>query len=393
MPTAWAALAALAVTGFYLILSGNQVATQRSFIMIGVVLLGVLFDRPALTMRTLTIAALVMLLFPPDSIVHPSFQMSVAATLALIAGYERGAIKLRGRSDSSLGARAALWGRQRDGRFGDCVAACRLGDDAYAAFHFHRIAPYGVIANLLAMPIVSAWVMPMGILGIVTMPLGLDAVFRRQMGYGIEWMNAVGLWVASLPGALGRVSLFGVGPLLLATAGFLLIGLLKTPLRWTGAMAVVLAVFWAASTPRPDVLIAGDGRGFAVRGADGRLAVHHSGDSFAVREWLAADGDGRDVHDPSLGQGIACDPSGCVGKLVDGGGVRGRLRPCRARCREPRRAAGGLPGDRDRACALAAARCAGVAPKWFGSGRRFRHRFSAAAEFRPAVGASGASRS
>ena len=56
----WAALAAL-VTGFYHILSGNQVATQRSFIMIGVVLLSVLFDRPALTMRTLTIAALVVL--------------------------------------------------------------------------------------------------------------------------------------------------------------------------------------------------------------------------------------------------------------------------------------------------------------------------------------------
>ncbi|HEV3159915.1 MAG TPA: ComEC/Rec2 family competence protein [Xanthobacteraceae bacterium] len=106
----WAALAALLVTGFYLILSGNQVATQRSFIMIGVVLVGVLFDRPALTMRTLTIAALVVLLFAPESIVHPSFQMSFAPTLALIAGYERGAIKLRGRADTSLGARAALWG-------------------------------------------------------------------------------------------------------------------------------------------------------------------------------------------------------------------------------------------------------------------------------------------
>ena len=68
----WAALAALLVTGFYLVLSGNQVATQRSFIMIGVVLLGVLFDRPALTMRTLTIAALVVLLFAPESIVHPA---------------------------------------------------------------------------------------------------------------------------------------------------------------------------------------------------------------------------------------------------------------------------------------------------------------------------------
>jgi competence protein ComEC len=158
----------------------------------------------------------------------------------------------------------------------------------------------------------------MGILGIVTMPLGLDAEFWRQMGYGIEWMNAVGLWVASLPGAFGRVGLFGVGPLLLATAGFLVIGLLKTPLRWSGAVAVTIAVAWAASTPRPDVLSAGDGRGFAVRGADGRLAVHHGGDSFAVREWLAADRDGRDVHDPSLHQGIACDPSGCIGKLADG---------------------------------------------------------------------------
>jgi len=67
------------------------------------------------------------------------------------------------------------------------------------------------------------------------------------------------------------------------------------------------------------VLIAGDGRGFAVRGNDGRLAIQHSGDSFAVREWLAADANGRDAHDQSLGQGIACDASGCIGKLAGGG--------------------------------------------------------------------------
>jgi competence protein ComEC len=219
-------------------------------------------------------------------------------------------------------------GRQRDRRFDDCVLVRGLGDEPYAAFHFHRVTPYGVIANLLAMPIVSAWVMPMGILGILTMPLGLDAEFWRQMGHGIEWMNAVGLWVASLPGAYGRVTLFGTGPLSLATAGFLVIGLLKTPLRWSGAVAVAAATIWAASAPRPDVLIAGDGRDFAVRGNDGRLAIHHTGgDSFAVREWLAADADGRDVHDQSLGQGIACDPSGCIGKLAGGGLVAYVLTP------------------------------------------------------------------
>ncbi|HTE79050.1 MAG TPA: ComEC/Rec2 family competence protein, partial [Xanthobacteraceae bacterium] len=202
----WAALAALLATGFYLVLSGNQVATQRSFIMIGVVLCGVLLDRPTLTMRTLTIAALVVLLFAPESIVHPSFQMSFAATLALIAGYERGALKLRAAADTSFGARAALWGVNEI--IGLTIASLLAGwaTTPYAAFHFHRIAPYGVLANLLAMPVVSAWVMPMGILGIVAMPFGLDAEFWRQMGYGIEWMNAVGLWVASLPGAFGRVT-------------------------------------------------------------------------------------------------------------------------------------------------------------------------------------------
>jgi competence protein ComEC len=103
---------------------------------------------------------------------------------------------------------------------------------------------------------------------------------------------------------------------------------LKTPLRWSGAMAVAASVIWAAAAPRPDVLIAGDGRGFALRGADGRLAVHYGGgDSFAVREWLAADADGRDVHDPSLGQGIACDPSGCIGKLANGAVVSYVLTP------------------------------------------------------------------
>ena len=94
-----------------------------------------------------------------------------------------------------------------------------------------------MLANLLAMPVVSAWVMPMGILGVIAMPFGFDAVCWRQMGYGIEWMDTVALWVASLPGAFGRVTLFGTGPLLLSTAGLLVIGLFKTPLRWSGLAA------------------------------------------------------------------------------------------------------------------------------------------------------------
>jgi competence protein ComEC len=324
----WAALLALLVTAFYLVLSGAEVATQRSFIMIAVVLIGVMLDRPILTLRTVTIAALIVLFFAPEAVVHPSFQMSFAATLALIAAYAHGLPLMRAGVDSSLGARAALWGVNEMVGLTLASLVAGLATTPYAAYHFHRLAPYGVLANLLAMPVVSAWVMPMGILGVLTIPFGFDAEFWRQMGYGIEWMDAVALWVASLPGAFGRVTAFGTGPLLLATVGLLLIGLLKTPLRWSGLFFVALAIGFAARTPLPDILVATDGRTFALRGADGKLAFHRmSGDSFAMKEWLAADADGRDVHDRTLGNGIACDPSGCVGKLADGRLVSYALAP------------------------------------------------------------------
>jgi competence protein ComEC len=189
----------------------------------------------------------------------------------------------------------------------------------YAAYHFHRLAPYGVLANLLAMPVVSIVVMPMGILGVLAMPFGFDAVFWQLMGQGIDWMNAVALWVASLPGAIGRMPAFGTGCLVLGTAGLLLICLLRTPLRWGGAAVVAVAAAWAIMTPRPDILVAGDGQAAAFRGGDGRLAVLHAGrDSFAVKEWLAADADARTPKDAAADSGVRCDEVGCIGRLGDG---------------------------------------------------------------------------
>jgi competence protein ComEC len=103
------------------------------------------------------------------------------------------------------------------------------------------------------------------------------------------------------------------------TAGMLLLCLLRTRLRWSGAVLVVAACLWAVATPRPDVLVAGDGQAAAVRGASGQLSVLHSGrDTFAVKEWLAADGDARTVKDVGLRDGVRCDAAGCISKLADG---------------------------------------------------------------------------
>ena len=314
----WAAFCALVAAGFYLLLSGAEVATQRSFIMIAIVLIGVMLDRPTLTFRTVAVAAIGVLVFAPQAVIHPSFQMSFAATLALVAAYQYG-LPWRAHKDSSLGMRVALWGAREV--FGLLLASLVAGfaTTPYAAYHFHRLAPYGTVANLLAMPVVSVLVMPMGILALLAMPFGFDAPFWRLMSAGIDWMNGVALWVTSLPGAVGRLHAFGTGPLLVGTAGILLVCLLRTPLRWGGAVLVVSGSLCAVVSPQPDVLIAGDGQSAAFRGTDGRLAILHAGrDTFAVKEWLAADADARAPKDSTLANGVRCDAIGCIGTLNDG---------------------------------------------------------------------------
>jgi len=268
----WAALGALATGAFYLVLSGASVSTQRAYIMIAIVLIGVVIDRPALTFRTIAIAAFVVLLLAPQAVVHPSFQMSFAAALALIAAYQFG-LPWRANADTPAAARMALWGGREI--FGLVMASlvAGLATTPYSAFHFHRLAPYGVLANLLAMPVISVWVMPMGILGVLTMPFGFDVVFWKLMGDGVDWMIVVVLWVAHLPGAVGHIHAFGTGPLLLATAGLLLLCLLRSPLRWIGAALALAATLWVVVLPRPDVLVASDGQAAAIRGPDGKLAI------------------------------------------------------------------------------------------------------------------------
>jgi competence protein ComEC len=139
------------------------------------------------------------------------------------------------------------------------------------------------------------------------------------MGKGLDWMTGVALWVTQLPGAVGHIAAFGTGPLLIGTLGMLLICLLRTPLRLAGVVAVALAIVLATATHQPDVLVASDGQAVAVRNAHGRLGVARAGsDSFAVRDWLAADGDTRAVNDPTLGEGVRCDEAGCILPLPDG---------------------------------------------------------------------------
>ncbi len=287
--------------------------------MIAIVLIGIMVDRAALTLRNLALAALFVMVLAPESVVHPSFQMSFAATLALVAAYQGGGPWASGGKPGSLAAQAASWGLREVTTLVLASLVAGLATTPYAAFHFHRLAPYGVLANLLAMPIVSVWVMPAGLLALLAMPFGFDGPLWHAMGQGIEWMDAVALWVASLPGAVGQIPAFGIGALLVATAGLCLICLLRTRLRWLGAGLVLVAAVMALRAPRPDVLISPNADAVAIRGADGHLsALRSSSDTLAVREWLSADADARQPSAPGLKDGFTCDGAACIARLRDG---------------------------------------------------------------------------
>jgi competence protein ComEC len=324
----WAAAAALAAALFYLLLSGAEVATQRSFFMTAVVLIAVMVDRRAVTFRTLAVAAMIVLVLAPEALVHPSFQMSFAATLGLVALVQIGMPRLFASPDHSATAKVALWGGRELMTLLLASLVAGFATTPYAAFHFHRVTPYGVLANLAAMPVVSALVMPAGLLGLAAMPFGLDGVFWWLMGVGIDWMIVVTEWVAALPGAIGRMAAFGIGPLIAASIGIVLLGMLRTPLRWCGAVILALATVWALLVPQPDILIAGDGHNVGVRGRDGRLHLMRSAkDAFLIKEWLAADADPRGPTEASLTEGVSCDDSGCVVQLPDGAFVTLALQP------------------------------------------------------------------
>jgi competence protein ComEC len=341
----WAAGLALVAAAFYLLLSGAEVATQRSFYMTAVVLIAVMVDRRAVTIRTLALAAMIVLVLAPEALVHPSFQMSYAATLGLVALVQIGMPRLFATPDNSAAAKLALWGGRELVMLTLASLVAGFATTPYAAFHFHRVTPYGVLANLAAMPVVSAVVMPAGMLGLIAIPFGFDSFFWWLMGLGIDWMILVTKWVAALPGAVGRITAFGTGPLIAASLGIILLGLLRTPLRWSGAAVLAFSVIWALAVPQPDILISGDGRNVGVRGRDGRLhLMKATKDSFLISEWLAADADGRQAGDAALADGVSCDDEGCVVQMIDGAFVALSLK------------ADGLADDCERAALLVTAK-------------------------------------
>ena len=194
----WAALAALVGVFGYLLLAGAPVPTQRAFVMTGLVLVGVMLDRTAISLRLVAWAAAVVLLLRPESIVGASFQMSFAAVLALVAFYEVAGAKMRvWFGGAGTLRRLALY----VAGVGFTTLIAGLATLPFAIHQFNRVAVFGMAANLVAVPLTGLWIMPWAVLALVLMPVGLEAAALVPMGWGVDGMLAVAQTVAAWPGA------------------------------------------------------------------------------------------------------------------------------------------------------------------------------------------------
>ena len=313
----WAALASILGAGGYVLLAGATVPSQRAFLMIGLILLAVLVDRRGLSMRLVAWAALIILIARPESLLGASFQLSFAAVVALVATYELvSELRPFGREPPTISGRALRY----VGGVALTTLVAGLATAPLAAFHFNSFADYGLVANLVAVPVTALWIMPWALLALLLMPLGLAGLALTPMGWGVDVVISVAEKVASWPGAVTLLPTMPTWGLVSIVLGGAWLCLWRGRWRLWGLVGISVGMATLLFVETPDVLIDGRGKLLAVRDAKGNLAVSsRRAAPFSRDSWLRKGGQEADTTEwPRSGFShdgrLACDWVGCTSK-------------------------------------------------------------------------------
>lgn len=301
----------------YLMISGNDIPVQRAFLMTSMVLLAVIFDRNPISMRLLGLAAIFIFLVRPESLLSVSFQMSFAAVVALIAAYE------------ALRGPLARWRAGRPGIIAKafvylsliCMTTivAELAIGPIATYHFNRLVLYGLLANLLAEPIVAFWIMPWLVVAVALMPFNLESLAMPALRLGFDLMLSIAQHVAALPGVLLPVPGFSMAAFAVIMFGGLWLCLCATPLRYAGLGLVALGLIMATDRMSPDILVETQGKLMAVKEGDGRYSLSSLRSSSYSRDmWLRQNGQAEAIAWPKKptdakgGEAVSCLKKTCI---------------------------------------------------------------------------------
>ncbi len=277
-----AALGLLAVLS-YLVLSGRPPPAERAAITAAVAFVAMLVDRQAISLHALALAAMVVLLIQPEAVTEPGFQMSFAATAALVALAEvwpRPVKEINTPWPMRLVQGLGTWTAAG-------IAASFVAGVATAPFamqHFNRIATWGLVSNMITEPISGFLMMPGLALGALLTPFGLGEPPLQVAGFAIDLLNRVAQIAAGAPKALIIVASGPEWTLPAAFLGLLWLCLWKGPLRWAG-LPLALAVSLAPRPPTPDAWVSADGAAVAIRSARDAILLRPDVKLFGAQLW------------------------------------------------------------------------------------------------------------
>jgi competence protein ComEC len=305
-----AALVGLAAVGGYLALSGAPAPAQRAAITAAAAFGAILADRQAISLHSLAVAAIAIIALQPETVTEPGFQMSFAATAALVALAE-----LWVRPVKEISVPWPIRAVQAFGAWvGISVAAsfvAGLATGPFAMHHFNRVSVWGLPANLAVAPISSFLMMPALAVGAALTPLGLGRIPLEAAGAGVETMLRIAHAAANAPHATWLVASAPAWALPAAFLGILWLCLWNGPLRLLG-LPLALAVNLAPRPPTPDLWVAADGAAAAVRRGDEALLFRPDVKLFAAELWARRRGL-EPVKDETRRDALfACDRWSCA---------------------------------------------------------------------------------
>ncbi|MDZ4306563.1 ComEC/Rec2 family competence protein [Allopontixanthobacter sp.] len=316
LPVLAAGIGALAGIG-YTLLTGSEVPTVRSCVGAVLVLIALALGREPLSLRMVATAALFVLLLWPESLIGPSFQMSFAAVLAIVALHNCAPVR------GFLAPREESW-LSRMGRRAFMLLVTGMVIEIalmpIVMFHFHRAGVYGAFANVIAIPLVTFLSMPLIAIALVLDSVGLGAPVWWLAGKSLELLLAIAHWTADRPGAVKLLPEMGGALFALFVAGGLWLALWQGRVRLLGLVPAALAALLMALKPAPDLLVSGDGRHVGIAGEGNRLLVLRGNrSSFASDNLLEMAGMNGTPLPLTEWPGADCSREFCVVTLTRGG--------------------------------------------------------------------------
>lgn len=302
-----AAVTALVFTFAYFLISGQSISCIRAFVMTSLVLLGVLLNRRAISLRLWAFAVLVVTVITPSAVVSPGFLMSFAAVLGLVSFYEKYGNRLR----------SWLSSQSLAGKFGAYLAGVLITDLVaslmtlpYSMYYFHQISVYTSLGNLLAAPVIAFWVMPALLLLLISLPLGAGAYAVKPLAAGVDVINHITAWVASLPAAKSGE---GVGAMpdwsiFVLTLGLLWLCIWQSRWRKWGWLGIAVGLAGLYLTPAADFVFDENGTTYAYKNISGKLSLspYHK-NRFLAKMWTGANKPAEDTE-------LECTEESCVYK-------------------------------------------------------------------------------